>query len=123
MAKTDVLIYQDADGRVPLLDWLDGLPAKARDKCIVRVELLAQMGHDLRRPHSDLLEQGIFELRARLGSVNYRILYAFVGRHVVLLSHGCTKERAVPKTEINRAVRNLGQFRKDPKAHTYAQGL
>jgi len=29
MAKTDVLIYQDADGQVPLLDWLDGLPAKA----------------------------------------------------------------------------------------------
>jgi len=123
MAKTDVLIYQDADGRVPLLDWLDGLPVKARDKCIVRVELLAQMGHDLRRPHCDLLEQGVFELRARLGSVNYRILYAFVGHHVVLLSHGCTKERAVPKTEINQALRNLEQFRKDPKAHTCTEGL
>jgi phage-related protein len=123
MAKTDVLIYQDADGRVPLLDWLDGLPAKARDKCIVRVELLAETGHDLRRPHADLLEQGIYELRARLGSVNYRILYAFVGSHVVLLSHGCTKERAVPKPEINRALRNMEQFRKHPKAHTYTQGL
>ena len=108
---------------MPLLDWLDDLPAKARDKCVVRVELLAQMGHDLRRPHADLLEQGIYELRARLGSVNYRILYAFVGCHVALLSHGCTKERAVPKTEINRAVRNLEQFRKDAKAHTYTEGL
>lgn len=123
MAKTDILIFQEAEGQVPLLDWLDDLPAKARDKCIVRVELLAQMGHELRRPHCDLLEQGIFELRVRLGSVNYRILYAFVGRHVVLLSHGCTKERAVSKTEINRALRNLEQYRKDPKTHTYAEEL
>jgi hypothetical protein len=123
MAKTDILIFQEAEGQVPLLDWLDDLPAKARDKCIVRVELLAQMGHELRRPLCDLLEQGIFELRARLGSVNYRILYAFVGPHVVLLSHGCTKERAVPRTEINRALRNLEQYRKDPKTHTFTEGL
>ena len=123
MPKTEVVIYQEATGQSPLTDWLDSLSTKARDKCIVRVELLAQMGRDLRRPHCDLLERGIFELRARVGSVNYRILYAFVGRNVVLLSHGCTKERAVPKSEIDRAVRNLTEFNKNPKAHTFTKEL
>lgn len=123
MAKTEILIYQDSKGQVPLLDWLNGLPAKGRDKCVVLVELLEQMGNDLRRPHCDSLEQGIRELRARHCNVNYRILYAFVGRRAVLLSHGLTKEKRVPETEINQAVRNLEQFKKDSKAHTFTEGL
>lgn len=38
MAKTELVIYQDEDGQVPLLDWLDSLPAKVQDKCIALVE-------------------------------------------------------------------------------------
>jgi len=119
MAKTGIVIYQEKEGRVPLLDWLDNMPQKVQDKCIARVELLAEYGHRLRRPHCDYLENGIYELRARHGNVNYRVLYAFVGRNIVLLSHGCTKEKNVPKTEINRAVRNRDNYIQDRKAHTY----
>jgi hypothetical protein len=49
------------------------------------------------------------------------VLYAFVGKDVVLLSHGCTKERAVPKTEIAQAVWNLAAYRSDPARHTYVE--
>jgi phage-related protein len=119
MAKAEVVIYQEQEGQVPLLDWLDSLPPKVQDKCIVKVERLAECGHELKRPHCDYLENDIYELRARHGSVNYRILYAFVGRSIVLLSHGCTKEKRVPKTEINRAVSNRDRYVKDRKAHTY----
>jgi phage-related protein len=123
MPKTNVIIYQERDGRVPLLEWLDGLSSKARDKCIVRVELLKEKGHELRRPHCDILERGIYELRSRIGSVHYRILYAFIGKNAVLLSHGCTKERKVPKSEIDRAVKNRDNYNKDPKFHTYLREL
>lgn len=119
MAKTEVVIYQEQEGHIPLLEWLDSLPRKVQDKCIVKVELLAEYGHELKRPHCDYLENDIYELRARRGNVNYRILYAFVGRSIVLLSHGCTKEKRVPRTEISRAVRNRDRYVQDRKAHTY----
>jgi len=105
------------------LDWLDNLPAKVQDKCVALVERLAQTGHKLRRPYCDFLEQGIYELRARYGNVNYRILYAFVGKNIVLLSHGFLKERKVPKREIDRALRNLSKYIRDREAHTYSGEL
>lgn len=121
MAKTLVLIYREAEGSVPLLEWLDGLPEKAQDKITARIELLAERGHELRRPHCDYLEREIYELRVRLGRVQYRVLYGFVGRNVVLLSHGCTKEGVVPKSEIARALRNLAACKSDPAGHTYGE--
>ena len=122
MPKVNIVIYQENDGRVPLIEWLDEIPPKAQDKCIVKIEMLKEDGYELRRPHCDLLEDGIYELRARprLGRVNYRILYSFQGKNLVLLSHGCTKEKKVPRTEINRAVRNRNNYIQNPKAHTYS---
>jgi hypothetical protein len=43
MAKTEVVIFAEEDGTCPLLEWLDQLPSKAQDKCLVRVERLADM--------------------------------------------------------------------------------
>ena len=119
MPKTDVIIYRQADGSVPLLDWLDDLSAKARNKCLVRIQMLAESGQDLRRPHCDLLERGIWELRARAGNVHYRILYFFHGRNIVVASHGFAKERQVPQTEIDRAIQRRGRYTQNPAAHTY----
>jgi len=65
-----------------------------------------ELGHELRRPEADLLRDGIYELRARLGTVNYRILYFFHGRNVAVLAHAITKENEIPVVEINRAVGN-----------------
>ena len=53
-------------------------------------------GFELRRPMADLLEDGIYELRVRVGKVNYRILYFFHGRNVAILTHAMTKERTFP---------------------------
>jgi len=53
--KTDVEIFAAEGGAVPLLEWMDNLQAKARDKCIVRIGRLAELGHELRRPEADLL--------------------------------------------------------------------
>ena len=74
MPETDVLLFAEEDGSAPLLAWLDDLPAKVRDKCIVRIERLAQLGHELRRPGADLLRDGINELRVRHQGVHYRML-------------------------------------------------
>jgi len=46
-------LYQEANGTVPLLDWLDRLPDKAKDKCTVALGRLAELGHELRRPEAE----------------------------------------------------------------------
>ena len=92
MPKTTVVFYQDAPDTVPVLGWLDSLPAKAQDKCRVRIERLRDLGHELRRPEADFLRDGIYELRIRLGTTNYRILYFFHGRIAAVLAHGLVKE-------------------------------
>lgn len=60
-------------------------------KCIVRIQRLAQLGHELRRPEADLLRDEIYELRAKHGHVQYRILYFFHGRETAVLAHALTK--------------------------------
>ncbi len=75
MPRTEVVFYRDDDGSVPVLEWLDALPLKARLKCLVRLERLRQLGHELRRPEADFLRDGIHELRISLEHVQYRLLY------------------------------------------------
>jgi hypothetical protein len=93
---TAVVFFQEDDSSVPLLEWLDQLPAKAQAKCVARLKRLEEMGHELRRPEADYLRDGIHELRASLGGVHYRILYFFHGNLAAVISHGITKEQRVP---------------------------
>jgi len=101
--QTKLLLFQEESGAVPALEWLDGLTQKARDKCRVKLERLAELGHELRRPEADYLRDDIYELRVGLNHVNYRMLYFFHGHRVVVLSHGLTKKKRVPPKEIDVA--------------------
>ena len=118
MPKTDVLLYQEDDGRCPLSDWLDGLPPKAQDKCIVRIELLADKGHELRRPFADYLRDKIYELRAALNRIQFRMLYFFHKNQCIIVS-GLTKEgNEVPPKEIDLAILRKEKFESNPMKHT-----
>jgi hypothetical protein len=61
---TEVVYFQDEEGRVPLLGWFESLPSKALLKCHARLERLELLGHELRRPEADYLRDEIYELRA-----------------------------------------------------------
>ena len=120
MPQAEVVIFAAEDGSSPLLAWLDGLQVKAQDKCMVRIERLAERGHELRRPEADYLHDDIYELRVRHGNVHHRILYFFhQGR--AILSHGCTKEDVVPPVEIDRAITNKTHFTRNPNRHTHEE--
>ena len=124
MPKTVVVLYRDADGTVPLLDWFQALESKARAKCWVRLERLAELGHELRRPEADFLQDGIYELRAKHSGVNYRMLYFFHGRSIVVITHGFSKQRAqVPRREIALAIRRRSAFEEDPETHTHEEDV
>ena len=121
MPRTQVVFYQEDDGTTPVLDWLDSLPPKAQDNCVVKIERLRELGHELRRPEADFLRNGIYELRVGLRGVNYRILYFFHAKEAVVLAHGLTKERAVPPREMDEAIRRKRKFDQDPDNHTYQE--
>jgi hypothetical protein len=107
MPQTVIRVFRTVEA-VPLEDWLEGLQEtepRAYAKCLAAIRLLAQLGSELRRPIADTLRNGIRELRIKVGSVNYRILYFFCGSNVVCLSHGFTKERKVPDAEIELAIK------------------
>lgn len=118
MPRTAVVFYQEDDGAVPVLEWLDSLQQKVQDKCTAQLHWLQEKGHQLRRPHAAYLKNGIYELRAHEQHVNYRILYFFHQQGTVVLSHGITKERRVPPIEIRRAIRRKQAFERDPARHT-----
>ena len=121
MPKTKVVFFQDEDGTVPALEWLDDLPNKAQDKCRIKIERLAALGHELRRPEADYLRDGIFELRVGLRGINYRMLYFFHGSTAAVISHGLVKERAVPAKEIKRAVEQKTRFEQEPEKYSYLE--
>ena len=121
MPRVEVVFYADEDGTSPVLSWLDELEPKALAKCRVRIERLAELGNELRRPEADLLRDGIHELRVSLRGRNYRLLYFFHGRAAAVIAHGITKERAVPAGAIDLAIERKKKFMKDPDRHTYRE--
>lgn len=121
MPEVKVALYQEDDGSVPVLDWLDGLSDKAKAKCRVRIERLKELGHELRRPEADYLRDGIYELRVGLEGVNYRMLYFFHGRTASVVSHGLVKKRLVPPEEIEVAVERKEKFEADTERHSYEE--
>jgi len=118
MAKSRVVIYREEDGSVPFVDWFRELPTHAKDKVLVRVERLRQLGHELCRPEADFLRDGIYELRATTRGVHYRVLYFFHKQIAAVLAHGVIKESAVPNRDINLAIRRRLLFEADPSKHT-----
>lgn len=120
MPQTQLIIYQEANGTAPLIEWLKCQGKKVQNKCQAFIEHLAEHGRDVRRPQADILRDGIYELRPKRQGIQYRILYAFVGQQVVLLTHGFIKEDdKVDPAEINRAIEYRKKYEMNPELHTY----
>lgn len=121
MTRIGIRFFQRDDGICPLLDWLDAIkPRKAMAKVLARIQVLVELGQDIRRPHADYLEDGIYELRERYIKVQYRMLFFFSGQGEAVITHGFTKpDAAVDKREIRRAIEYREAFLRDPEKHTY----
>jgi len=119
--RTEIVFYREAGDWVPVREWFRELllaDPRAHSNCVGRIERLAESGHELRRPISELLRDGIHGLRARRGHVNYRVLYFFHGRQVAVLVHALRKESSVPETDIRLALNRKAAFQQAPELHT-----
>jgi phage-related protein len=121
MPATEVLLYQEPDGTIPVLEWFKDLQRKNRpafDKCLFLLNLLEEFGHELRRPRADLLRDGVYELRTQVRNVHYRLLYGFVGVNIAVVAHAITKEAKVLDRDIDLAASRLARASQSPQKHT-----
>ena len=119
MAGTDVVLFAEPNGSCPIRQWLDGLPERARLKMLERIERLKEYGYELKGPFAAPLNNGLHELRARCGNVQYRILYSFCEHRAVLTNGFVKKGNKVPAGETDVAASRRSSFERDPDSHTF----
>lgn len=111
MQKFEIVFYDKPDGSEPVRDFLLSVDDKMRARLIRMIELLAQNGVALRMPYSEHLVDGIFEIRAKVGSNISRVLYFFViGKRIVLTNGFIKKTQKTPKNEIELAKKYRNEF-------------
>jgi len=106
-----VLYYETPTGHCPVQAFIDGTKTRDQAKILSWIHLLEVHGPTLPRPYADYLDAGIHELRIRLSGHRVRILYFFVFKRYIILSHAFSKTVAmVPAAEIQRAAKHRGEF-------------
>lgn len=74
------------------------------------MEILEEKGNLLRMPYSKHIEDGIFEVRAKVGSNISRIMYFFYYEGKIIMTNGFIKKmQKTPRNEIDLAKK----YRKD----------
>jgi phage-related protein len=107
----EVSFYTREDGTKPAKAFIVALEPKMRAKMYRTIDMLEANGHELREPYSKHLDDGIFELRAKVGTDISRVLYFFfVGRKVILTNGILKKSRQTPTNEIQRAKNYRSEY-------------
>jgi phage-related protein len=104
VVKYQVALFEKENGDIPVEDFINSLDDKMSAKIYRLLTLISEIGPELREPYSKHMDDGIFELRAKVGSNISRVLYFFFIGHRVVVTNGFIKKtQKTPKTEINQA--------------------
>lgn len=80
-------------------------------KIFKNLELLEIRGNELREPFSKHIEDGIFEIRNKVGNDITRIFYFFViGQKIILTNGFIKKTQKTPKAEIALAKKYRNDY-------------
>ena len=111
MENFRVEFYETASGECPSREFIKTQGAKMRAKIYRVMSLLKAEGINLRMPHSEHLEDGIFQLRAQVGSDITRVLYFFVVGRKIIVSNGFVKKtQETPPAEIELAKKYREEY-------------
>ena len=111
MEEFRVIFYDLPDGTKPIKQFLTELDTKMRAKMLRAISRLEFAGNDLREPDSKHLSDGIFELRAKVGTDISRVMYFFMVGKRAILTHGFVKKTdKTPASEIDRAKRYRDEY-------------
>lgn len=115
-AEISIIFYEKKDGSMPAKDFILSLDEKLRAKTLRNINLLAKVGTALREPESSKLDDGIFEIRTKVGTNLTRVLYFFyIGKKAVLTNGFVKKTQKTPKREIEKAKSYRDDFLKRSK--------
>ena len=104
MDKFTVVFYEKENGEKPVEIFLDSLDIKMRSKLLMILTVLQEKGNQLREPYSKHLDDGIFELRGKVGSDISRVLYFFYYGGKIIITNGFIKKtQKTPREEIEKA--------------------
>lgn len=111
MKNFEVIFYEEINGKCPLEDFFKQINVKMRAKFVALLEILEEKGNDLREPYSKHIEDGIFEIRCKVGSDICRVLYFFYYNKKIILTNGFVKKsQKTPKKEIYLAKKRRFEF-------------
>lgn len=111
MQRYEVIFYDMPDGTEPAKEFLLSLDRKMLAKMLKEIDLLEVNGPAVREPYSKSVGDGIFELRAKVGSDITRILYFFFVGHKIILTNGFVKKsNKTPANELERAKKYRDEF-------------
>ena len=109
-SEYEVVFHERPSGRCPMDEFLDRLPVKVRAKLMRWIEKLEAEGPNLPRPYSDVLRGKIRELRLQFGNHQYRCLYFFDGKRIVMTHAFMKKTDRVPEGEIEYAESLMKEY-------------
>lgn len=113
MLQYEVVFFDDNRGNVPVERFLRGMPGKARANMYVRIALLEEKGFNMPSQYSKKLtgHPGLWELKLKYRTNEYRIFYFFVGNRIVLLNGFLKKTDETPKGEIDIANNRMSEWK------------
>ena len=106
-----VEFYEQKDGTQPVRDFILSLDKKMIAKILDTIKLLQDHGYQLREPYSKHIDDGIFELRIKIGSNISRVLYFFyIGQYIILTNGFIKKTQKTPTNEIIKAKKYRADY-------------
>ena len=112
MKQFEVILYEKENGESPVEEFMSSLDVKMRAKLIGLLEILEEKGNQLREPYSKHLEDGIFEIRCKVGNNISRVLYFFYYEGNIILTNGFIKKtQKTPRKEIELAKKYRADYK------------
>lgn len=99
--KWEVVFYKNKKGNIPVKEWIENLNKKTKTKIYRNIQLLEEMGINLKEPFVKHLKSKLYELRIKDEKGIYRIIYfSYTNRQFVLLHGFVKKTQKTPNNEI-----------------------
>ena len=112
MTEFEVIFYEKENGDCPVEEFIVSLDVKIRAKMVGLLELLEERGNQLREPYSKPIDDGIFEIRCKVGNNITRVLYFFYYEGKIVLTNGFVKKtQKTPPEEIRLAKERRADFK------------
>lgn len=99
MDKFTIEFYERENGDIPVEEFLLELDKKMRAKILGIMGILQERGNQLREPYSKHLEDGIFEIRGKVGTDISRVLYFFIMKERLYSQMDLSKKHRKPLSQ------------------------